>query len=333
MEYINDIMSVSRIDYLLVLADFASILFVAVAGMLLFKYIYDIQLKKSVQRKMEQKRRELIEKAEERYEKEREEFESSGYQSKTTFLEKTERLFRQANLYQRFPSDTVETLLFKMAVVVFMVCIGCFLATKNWLIVFGGGIATVVFLFALVQGKADKNYKAIEDEILHFINLADGFSSSADDVVDIIGKTYPKLKEPLRTYGEEFYLEALHGNVELAFQHFEEKIPNKKFSGILHNIYVCSNSTTDYKNLFESARLDMREYVDGKKERKNIKKDKEVDFFIVFAVTLFAFYMAMGFSENSKYLIFGTIMGKIVVAAYLLLVAISIIAILKTDKK
>lgn len=315
-------------NWALLLGDILILCLAGLAGIYFIKFLKGLQIKRNIERIkqkffLDSETREITAKRE---------LKEFGYKEKHSILERLDSIFKQAGYLSYKNNETTETILIKVGIGTTIVTSVVGVFTHNVIAIAASIIVCIVAFWIATQVIADKNYVATQDEILRFINMADGYAAESDDIVYIIGKVYPNLKEPLYTYGKDFYYEAIHVGSEVAFQHFEERISHKKFREIIHNIYVCSKTSSNYKKIFAESRAIMRDYVDGKKERKNIKRDKIFDFCLILAIAAFSCFMADGISENFWQLLFGTLPGNILIILFLIVIAASGLLIFKVDK-
>lgn len=329
MDSISNLVSLFKGNWLLVLGDVLILGLAAAAAVFFLKYLAGLRIRQNIERI----RQRFFLNSQARELSVQKEIKESGYREKHGVLERIDALFKQAGYLGYESRDTTETILIKVGIVMVLCGSIAGLVTRSGVIMAAVCVICAVGFWIVTQVVADRNYVAVENEILRFINMADGYAAESDDIVYIIGKVYPNLKEPMFSYGKDFYYEALHVGSEVAFQHFEERIAHKKFREIIHNVYVCSKTSTNYKKIFREARLIMRDYVDGKKERLNIKKEKTMDFFVVVGLAVWSVTMADGLSDNFYELLFGTAVGNILVIAFVLVIAASALMIFKVDKK
>ena len=313
----------------LIIGDILILGLICLAGGFFVKYLKGLQIK----RNMEKLKQRFFRDSEARELTAKKDLEEYGYKDKQSVLERLDSVFKQAGYISYENEETTETILIKIGIVLAVLAIAVGLLTHNVLAIMATIIIVLMIFGITTMFVSDKNYIAIEDEILRFINLADGYASESNDITYIIGKTYPKLKEPLYSYGKSFYFESIHAGSALAFQHFEEKISHQKFREIIHNIYICSKTNSNYKQIFHTSREIMRDYIDGKKERKNIKKAKAVDFGFILILLAWSLVMMDGIAENLKDKILNTTIGNVLMILLFAIIAVGAVFAFKIDKK
>lgn len=314
---------------ILAIGDFVIILLIGLAMMFLLRYLFGLQLKRSAERI---KQRFFMD-AEAREIKAKNELKENGYKEKYSLFERIDALFKQAGYVKYGEENTTEMVLIKVSIVIIGISIFAGIIFRTPLAIIASIFICVAIFLAITYATTDKQYAVVEDEILRFINMADRYSSENDDIVYIIGKVYPEMKEPLYTYGRDFYYEAMHTGVDAAFLRFEERISHKKFREIIHNIHICSKNSANYKKIFSESREIMRDYIDGKKERKNIKRSKMIDFGIICALAVFSVAMAQSISPNFGQMMLHTKVGNILIVAFIVLIGVSLIMSFKVDKR
>ncbi len=329
MDAITKLILLFQENWLLLVGDAFLIICAILAGRFFFKFLVGLQIKRNLERIkqrffMDSEARELTAKRT---------LMESGYKEKYTTLEKLDALFKQAGYLNYEKNESTETILIKVGITIILISV-VFGAFTRSVVIFAITIILCITVFLLATTLiADKKYVSVENEILRFINLADGYSSESDDIVYIIGKVYPQMKEPLYSYGKDFYYEALHINVDTAFQRLEERIPHRKFREVIHNIRTSSMTCSNYKKILSESRNIMRDYIDGKKERKNIKKGSIFDFCLVLALVGWSFFMADGLSPNFWDTMIYTIAGNVLIIAFVAIVGVGALMTFRIDKK
>lgn len=326
---INSLFSLFDGNIFLFLGDILILALICISGIYFVKYLKGLQIKRNLER-MKQR---FFQDSEARELTSKKELKEIGYKEKHTILEKLDMLFKQAGYITYENEESTETILLKLGAEIFALAIIISILLNNIVAMPITIIVCTVAFFIVTQIIMDKNYVSIEDEILRFINMADGYASESDDIIYIIGKVYPNLKEPLFTYLKDFYYEAIHVGTDIAFQHLEDRISHKKFREIIHNIYTCSKTNANYKKIFTTSRKIMRDYIDSKKERKNIKKEKSVDFGIVLVIIVWAFFMVDGIIDNFYDFVLHTFAGNLLLIIFLCIISFGVITAFKVDKK
>lgn len=326
---IKAVLSIFEGNEVLLLGDIVILFLIGTAGIFFIRFLKGLEMKKGIERIKQR----FVGESEARDLLARRELNDIGYKEKHTLIEKLDIIFKQAGYISYENGETTEVILLRLGIGIlsFAVIIG--LVTHNASAIAIAITFCIVLFFAVTFAAVDKNYVQIENEIMRFINIADGYAAESDDVTYIIGKTYPSLKAPLYAYGKDFYYEALHIGAESAFQHFEERISHKKFREVIHNIHICSKTSSNYKKIFSESRTVMRDYIDAKRERKNLRREKSIDFCMVLIIIAWCFFMAEGLAEDFHYMIFGTQPGNILVAAFFILTGVGVLMMFQTDKK
>lgn len=221
-------------------------------------------------------------------------------ESKLDLLTKLDSLIAQSNIRRIFPLLNAEVFLIGSIVIVALGILIGNLAGPSYMIV--GLILSVsaVFLsFAGMYMMKNRNYKRIEDGVIDFINLMENYSKTSDDIIDIIGKTYPFLGEPLRSLAQRCYTEGMRtGNVTMALTDFERGINYRMLREIVHNISVCSRYDTNYKAVIQNSRDQLMDYLAGKEKRRTIINTGRTEFLIILILAGFLFYFITSLVDN-----------------------------------
>lgn len=292
----------------------------------LFKYI-------SKRRSLYDTYEELSKISDERQEKEEQLMKEEGRREKTDFLTKLDILILQSGIKRKLPFLTAEIYI-AFAVLVAVICFAVtWKITGVILFSVMGGLAgasvTYIYMEILTNSKA----KSIEEDMGVFLDMIAVYSKTSDDIVDIMGKVYPFIHEPLSTYVEEFYFEAINKNAETAFMHLKYKIPHEKMNEILGNLETCSKSLTDYNTIANESQEQITIYLEGKKERANARMDGGMELLSFFVIAVAAFFCMAKFAELSIVdLLINTVGGQCLIAYFSIIAIYGLIITFSYDK-
>ncbi len=271
----------------------------------MIKYIHDKRVLDSVYERFQQV-------SEERQMNEEKLMQEQGNREKVGVLTRIDIRLMQSGVKKKFNFLTTELFI---AIDLLFGLLGFLLLlelNKMPLFAAAGGVAVVIIPYIFMGVLSNKKAAMIEEDMNVFLDMMDAYSKSSDDIVDIIGKVYPLLNEPLNGYLEDFYFEAVRsGDLDGAFQHLKYKIPHKKLNEILGNLYICSRQLTDYSTIIKDSEEQLRTYLNGKRERQNARMDGAMELLIFAAVLAGSIYTASVITEvGLRELFTGSIIGQ-----------------------
>lgn len=249
------------------------------------------------------------------------------------FLTKLDMLLVQSGINRRFPFIISETYI----AIAILLGITAYIAVQGITGVFlygaASGIITILGSYILVSIMSNVKFKYIEDDMTTFLDMLAAYSKSSDDIVDIMGKVYPSLHYPLNEYVEEFYYEAVNVNTESAFRHLRYKIPHKKLREILGNLELCSKQLTDYGSIIDESQEQLRTYLNGKRERAEVKKNGGMElavFGIMGVIMVFMLNNLLGYSVVD--LLKNSLAGQCIIAYLGVIITLCLVEVFSFEK-
>lgn len=218
--------------------------------------------------------------------------------SKLDLLTRLDRLVAESGIKRTFPFMSGETVI--VAVIV-MMAIGIIVgqAINKFVLGIVVGFALSCLVLIALNLMRNRNYRRIESTVTEFINLMDNFSRTTDDIISIIGKTYPYLNEPLRSLAQTCYVEGMQtGNIQMAMGNFERNVPHRMLREIIHNITVCSRHDANYAQVIQDSRKMLMEYLKGKEERRQIVNNGRLEFMVIATLGGGMAFMMNGFMDG-----------------------------------
>lgn len=271
----------------------------------MMKYIHDKRMLSSVYERFQQV-------SEERQTNEERIMQEQGNREKVSVLTRIDILLVQSGLKEKANFLTTEIFI-ALDIVFGLICFVVILKLGNMLLfAVTGGLVGMVIPYVLMGISSNRKAAMIEEDMGVFLDMMDAYSKSSDDIVDIMGKVYPSLHEPLSNYLEAFYFEALRsGDVDRAFRHLKYKIPHKKLKEILGNLQICSKQLTDYSMIIKDSEEQLRTYLNGKRERQDARTDGAMTLLILAVILVVCIYIASIVTDISIIELFtGSIMGQ-----------------------
>ncbi len=239
-----------------------------------------------------------------------------------------ERQLRYSGLKRRFPMLGAEGFVLinviAGAVVFLIFCV----TVGIWGGILAAGVLWMAEFLLLTFGKAAE-MRAVNDNLMKFLDFLGNYSVTAGDVIGIFGQIGKYMEEPIRSVLEECSVEAqTTGDVGMAFLSMADKIEHPQFKELVRNIEVSSRYSADFTALVTFSRRSMREYMKSGRERKSLLREAGINLLLLLGMSIFALVTVDGLLEASIWdILFTTMPGKIalgVVAVILFLFGVQI---------
>lgn len=126
--------------------------------------------------------------------------------------------------------------------------------------------------------------RKIEAQLLQFMNIIDNFSSTSDDLIDILEKSSRYIDEPLGSQIYDAVQEARNtGDSLLALQDLQNSVQNKHFKILIRNLETSSRFENNYSDIIEDCREIFHEYIKAQKEKRSIRSNGLMEILIMVA--------------------------------------------------
>lgn len=218
----------------------------------------------------------FLDKSESEYKKRKKEKEKlrliEGNFKETNFIDKIDILLERSGVKNKIKFlNTDIYIILNLLLVLVGLGIGVYVF-KYWLVGVIISILLVMFLYLVMVFLESSNYKKIDSQCISFLDLMQNFSTTEDDIVQIMKSTSQYVKEPLKHYIEDFCNEVEEvGSSILPFRRLENKIPNQELSNFIRQIEICSRHEANYSEVIEESRNGIVEDLNGKGDRKAIR--------------------------------------------------------------
>lgn len=256
-----------------------------------------------------------------------------GEKEKSTFLEKVDILIENSRIRTRIPFITSEIFIFMTICVAF---ISAFFVQKAFgIIVFSVPVffAVIMFVVLALKSLSKMTYNRIDDQVLIYINTLENLSAANSDIVEIMDKALPYIREPLNGYTKQFVFECKKGvPIDVAFKNFESKVESLRFKQLLKNLSVCSKYQANYREILNKSRIIMKNYfVEKERRKKEVRQSRAAIICVVF-VGLVLFQLVSGFTDNFFELLKTTLVGNIILGYNIFVILYAIYKFITIDK-
>lgn len=231
-----------------------------------------------------------------------------GYFGKKLY--QLEQRYIYSGISRKLPGLSVEIwllLIFLTAVGVYIVCFIITRAFLKSLIIMVGYIGLI---FLLESFLIMRNYKAVDKELINFLNMISNFSLTNGEITSIFHKISRYLTQPLRAELEDCYYKAYTtGNNREALQELNARIEHPMFKEIITNLISCISYSANYKEVINTFRDIIREEQKGQKDRRTIGATAVSTMVMMTMGLVLSLYIADGMIQNSIWHIFLNTMG------------------------
>lgn len=206
--------------------------------------------------------------------------------------------------------------------------------SQAWLIGLGIAAADVLLLLLLEELLAYRNYRAVEENLLEFLNLLGNYSITAGEVTGVLNQISRFVPEPLCTVLDECYYEAqTSGDANLALLSMGDKIEHPKFKEFIHNLEVCSRFSADYSVLIGNSRRELQDYKRARQERKTMATEALINMVMLLGMLLVTLILVNEMIDMSIWtILLDTIVGRVCMGIVGVLIALFTWEIATADK-
>ncbi|QLY81490.1 type II secretion system F family protein [Clostridium intestinale] len=256
-----------------------------------------------------------------------------GEKEDLSFIEKIDLLLDRSGLHAYMTFLTSEILIVFTIVVAFTIA---FIFQKiSGLLVFSLAVffAVIFIVYLALNQLAKITYDRIDDQVLIYINILENLSSSNSDIVEIMGKALPYMREPLKNYSSQFVYECKRGvPIVKAFKNFENKIESYRFKQLLKNLEVCSKYEANYKEILSKSRIIMKNYFVEKEKRRKEVRNGRLAIIMTMGMGVVLFKLVLGFNENMYEQLKSTFLGNVILGYNLFVLMFGVFKFITLDK-
>ena len=198
-----------------------------------------------------------------------------------------ERQLLYSGLTNRLPGLTPELYITGNLLIAAIVYVLLSLTTGTWWIGMAAILFFEVFVFLLQNLLIIRNYNAVDENLLKFLDFLGNYSITSGEVTIILKQISGYMDEPLKTVLEEGYYEAqTSGDVSMALLSMAEKVQHPKFKELVRNLEISMRYSADFTILVSQSRKSVREHIRMRQERKALTNEAWVNILILGAMTI-----------------------------------------------
>lgn len=274
-----------------------------------------------------------------RHEKERQdayenEYKRDGALETKGLLNKLDKKIAESGIKNRFKNLNAEIALIVTFITSVIVGIIIYIIFGNFILSLAGFIVSAAMFYIFLDVKCSIAFIKEEKNLIIFMDLVYSYSSSTDDLIQILDSAGRHLTEPLRTEIAECCVQArITGDISSAIQTLSMKVGNPKFYEVLSNLEIGSKYQANYAEMVDAMRDDVKIYLKGRQEDKARASGARIMWVILTVCGLFLLKMIKGFGEKSLFsVLFGSAAGYFVVFYFIVVYLIVLIKTIKSFK-
>lgn len=170
-------------------------------------------------------------------------------------------------------------------------------------------VLEVVMAFTLLRVACYYRNKRIEDQMIKFMNLLENFSSSRDDIIDVLSGAAGYLDKPLGPILYDAVAQAnASGDVGIALQMLQDRVSSKYFKQLVHNLELASHFEANYSTIVQDIRGIYTEYSKVDKEKSQMKVSGALQTMAIIIIGFFCIWM-LGDVTGEENIIYALRMG------------------------
>lgn len=257
-----------------------------------------------------------------------------GETEQDTVLLRLDNLILDAGLKDKYPELNAENFLLLVIGISIVTGILSGIWMHNFLAGLMGMILPVIVIICYLEIKAIRNYIKIENQLLKFINYLDNVSSIENTIGEMLGRVSVYLSDPLKIPVEQCYYEIKAGvPADDALKKLSTRINYKKFRNIINSLRVCAAHNENYAEVIEESKADIKRYISFKRQIRNIRRNMLFELGVIFIAGVAILGVLSFIVDNVFSIMTGTLIGQIVLAYLVLVIAFGVISTLRKERK
>ncbi|URZ05894.1 type II secretion system F family protein [Clostridium felsineum] len=244
---------------------------------------------------------------------------------KKNIFGKLDSLIYMSGIRKYFKYMNSELFILGVFIISFLFSIVIFELYGSWIFTVEAFLAIPIIFYGILKEMVQINFDKIDNSIMFFISSLKSNAEIKNNIVFMIGETTKKLKEPLKTYNDDFIRDVRFGiSIDKAFENYINKVENVRFKNILKNLYICSLNNANYSKLLDKTRIIVRNYYEEKEKRKRKVRTAQISIMAIVAVSVVILHSLSGITSNFYALLTRTTAGQILVGYMICVVLIAI---------
>ncbi|WP_077894702.1 type II secretion system F family protein [Clostridium felsineum] len=244
---------------------------------------------------------------------------------KKNIFGKLDSLIYMSGIRKYFKYMNSELFVVGVFIISFLFSAFIFKLYESWIFTVEAFLAIPLIFYGILKQMIQINFDRIDNSIMFFISSLKSNANIENNIVFMMKETTKKLKEPIRTYNDDFIRDIRFGiPIEKAFENYINKVENIRLKNILKNLYICSINNANYSKLLDKTRVVVRNYYEGKEKRKKKVRSAQISIMAIVGVSLVILHSLSGITSNFYALLTRTTAGQILVGYMICVVLIAI---------
>ncbi|AAK79939.1 tight adherence protein B [Clostridium acetobutylicum] len=249
------------------------------------------------------------------------------------FLSKLDETIYSSGIRKYLKYMTSEIFILGVIIMSFLFSVAVFKIYESVIFSVVAFAALPIILYGVLKEMVQVNFDRIDNSIMFLISSLKSNAAVKNNIVFMMEETTEKLKEPLRTYNNDFVRDIRVGMpMKKAFENYINKVENIRLRNILKNLYICSLNNADYCKLLDKTRVVIRNYYEEKEKRKSKVKSAQISITAIAFATLIILNALSKVTDNFYALLMNTTTGQVLVGYLLCVILFSIYRCLSLKK-
>ncbi|MCR3761440.1 type II secretion system F family protein [Clostridium felsineum] len=229
-----------------------------------------------------------------------------------SILNRLDKIIYMSGIRKYFKYMSSEVFAFGVFIISFLFSILIFELYKSLIFSVVAFLAVPIIFYGILKEMMQINFDKIDNNIMFFISSLKSNAEIKNNIVFMIGETTKKLKEPLKTYNDDFIRDVRFGiSIDKAFENYINKVENVRFKNILKNLYICSLNNANYSKLLDKTRIIVRNYYEEKEKRKRKVRAAQISITVIVIMAVIILNALSKVTENFSFLIMNTRGGQV----------------------
>lgn len=250
------------------------------------------------------------------------------------FVQKEENRYIYSGLEDTFKGLSITVyLVIKFLIALLVMCIAIN-NMHNILLGIGAGVITYLLFVVYETYRANRNYKAVDDDMAQFLNMLGNFQETEGRVSGVMQQIAPYMSDYLK---EKLYncatLGRISGDETLALSVLAKQIEHPRFKEVIRNLVNCNKYSADFASIVEGSKRILSQERKFKRERKVMGKEALINLIVVTIMLAVTWVLSARLTNIPlTTLLFGNMLGRICVMLIIAIYIIFAIRLLKENK-
>jgi Flp pilus assembly protein TadB len=315
----------------LVLLEAVMFGFVFVAILMIADYMHKHNV---IQRRMAKLTSDLAEQEKLRNEEYDQIFEMEGATDKESRMRRLTKALEKSGIKRAYPEMSAELFILTVSAIRLIGGLGVGVITGSSLYGLGAAVLVLVVIYTYMTFMISRNEKAIEKDVMKFINLLENMSHTEGSIGEMLNRCVPYLNEPLKSSIERCYYDIKStGDVEGALTRLADRTDYKQLASVFNYLRVCCSYDANYAEIIEENRDIIRMHLAFEKEKGAIKRSALADMGIIGIAGIVIIVIVSQMVDNVNTLIFHSLIGQIIMCGIFGTILYGIYIVIKQDKE